>query len=151
MRKKKNNKGSGSGSDSNDLNKNITGILRKKPGTAFNYKQIAEKLGVDDANTRNKIIRKLSQLAAKKEIEEVEKGKFKLGGNLEYYTGILDMTTKGFGYVVVDELEEDVFIPQNALNKAFDGDEVEIYIYNKRRKRKSEGEVVNIIKRKGHL
>lgn len=148
MRKKKNNKGSGSGSDSNDLTTSITGILRKKPGTAFNYKQIAEKLGVDDANTRNKIIRKLSQLAAKKEIEEVEKGKFKLGGNLEYYTGILDMTTKGFGYVVVDELEEDVFIPQNALNKAFDGDEVEIYIYNKRRKRKSEGEVVNIIKRK---
>jgi ribonuclease R len=58
------------------------------------------------------------------------------------------MTTKGFGYVVVEELEEDVFIPSNALNKAFDGDEVEIYIYNKRRKRKSEGEVVNIIKRK---
>ena len=148
MRKKKNNKGSGSGSDSNDLTKSITGILRKKPDTAFNYKQIAEKLGVSDANTRNKIIRKLSQLAAKKEIEEVERGKFKLLGNLEYYTGILDMTTKGFGYVVVEELEDDVFIPANALNKAFDGDEVEIYIYNKRRKRKSEGEVVNIIKRK---
>lgn len=146
MRKKKSNKGSDS--DSNDLTKSITAILRKKPDTAFNYKDIAEKLGVDDANNRNKIIRKLSQLAAKKEIEEVERGKFKLAGNLEYYTGVLDMTTKGFGYVVVDELEEDVFIPANALNKAFDGDEVEIYIYNKRRKRKSEGEVVNIIKRK---
>lgn len=146
MRKKKSNKGSGS--DSNDLTKGITGILRKKPDTAFNYKEIAEKLGVSDANTRNKIIRKLSQLAAKKEIEEVERGKFKLVANLEYYTGTLDMTTKGFGYVVVEELEDDVFIPANALNKAFDGDEVEIYIYNKRRKRKSEGEVVNIIKRK---
>ena len=148
MRKKKNSKGSGSGKDTNDLTKSITAILRTKPDTAFNYKQIAEKLGVDDANTRNKIIRKLSQLAAKKEIEEVERGKFKLAGSIEYYTGILDMTTKGFGYVVVEELDDDVFIPQNALNKAFDGDEVEIYIYNKRRKRKSEGEVVNIIKRK---
>src|SRR5690606_1312484 len=106
MRKKKNSKGSDS--DSNDLTKSITAILRKKPDTAFNYKQIAEKLGVSDANTRNKIIRKLSQLAARKEIEEIERGKFKLVANFEYYTGVLDMTTKGFGYVVVEELEEDV-------------------------------------------
>src|SRR5690606_29540732 len=119
-------------------------ILRKAPDATFNYKQIAEKLGVDDANTRNKIIRKLSQLAAKKQIEEAERGKFKIIGNFEYFTGTLDMTTKGFGYVVVEELEEDVFIPVNALNKALDGDEVEIYIYNRRKKRKSEGEVVRV-------
>ncbi|CAN5336972.1 ribonuclease R [soil metagenome] len=146
MRKRKNNKGSNQ--DTDDLSKTILNIFRKNPGTTFNYKQITEKLGVDDANTRNKIIRKLSQFAAKKQIEETEKGKFKIAGNMEYHTGILDMTTKGFGYVVVEELEDDVFIPTNALNKALDGDEVEIYIYNKRRTRKSEGEVVKIIKRK---
>lgn len=147
MSKRKNNKSSNS--DSNDLTKSIIGILRSAPETTFNYKQIAEKLGVSDANTRNKIIRKLAQLAAKKQIEEADRGKFKLvANNVEYYTGVLDMTTKGFGYVVSDELEEDVFIPVNALNKALDGDEVQIYIYNRRRKRKSEGEVVKIIKRK---
>lgn len=145
---KKRNKG-GSNSESNDLSKSILGIIRSSPDTAFNYKKIAEKIGVDDANTRNKIIRKLAQLAAKKQIEEVERGKFKWASkNQEYHTGVLDMTTKGFGYVVSEELEDDVFIPANALNKALDGDEVEIYIYNKRRKRKSEGEVVRIIKRK---
>ena len=133
--------------DLGNLSKTIMDILRKAPQSSFNYKQIAAKIGVDDPNSRNKIIRNLAQLAAKKQIEEEARGKFKIIANLEYYTGILDMTTKGFGYVVVEELEEDIFIPANALNKAFNGDEVEVYIYNKRRKKKSEGEVVRIIKR----
>lgn len=145
MKKKKTTKTSGK---QDNFTKSIIDILRKSPDTAFNYKQIAAKLNLDDPQSRNKIIKNLAQLAAKKQIEEAERGKFKIVANLEYYTGILDMTTKGFGYVVVDELEEDVFIPANALNKAFNGDEVEIYIYNKRRKRKSEGEVVRILNRK---
>ncbi|MCM4160070.1 ribonuclease R [Antarcticibacterium flavum] len=144
---KKNKNKSGAGAQGN-LSKSIKDILRKSPDATFNYKQIAAKLGVEDANTRNKIIRTLAQLAAKKEIEEAERGKFKIVANLDYYTGTLDMTTKGFGYVVVEELDDDVFIPANSLNKALDGDEVEIYIYNRRRKRKSEGEVVRIINRK---
>ncbi len=146
MSKKKKNK-SGSAGQGN-LSKSIKDILRKSPEATFNYKQIAAKLGVEDANTRNKIIRTLAQLAAKKEIEEADRGKFKIVANADYYTGTLDMTTKGFGYVVVEELDDDVFIPANSLNKALDGDEVEIYIYNRRRKRKSEGEVVRIINRK---
>jgi len=130
------------------LAKSIIDIFRKSPGTTFNYKQIAAKLNLDDASSRNKIIKNLAQLAAKKQIEEQERGKFKITGNMEYYQGKLDMTTKGFGYVVVDGMEEDIFIPANSLNKAFNGDEVEVYVYNKRRKRKSEGEIVRIINRK---
>lgn len=145
MKKKKTKNTSGK---QDNFTKNIIDILRKSPDTTFNYKQIASKLGVDDPGSRNKIIKNLAQLASKKQIEEADRGKFKIVANLEYYTGVLDMTTKGFGYVVVEELEDDVFIPANALNKAFNGDEVEIYIYNKRKKRKSEGEVVRILNRK---
>lgn len=132
-----------------NLSKSILDILRKDSNKSFNYKQIASKLGVDDASSRNQIIKKLAQLAAKKEIEEVEKGKFKSIQNLNYYTGILDMTAKGSGYVVVDELNEDVYIPEKSINKAFHGDEVEIYIYNRRKRSKnSEGEITKIITRK---
>lgn len=145
--KKKKSKTHTSGKQEN-FTKNIIDVLRKSPESNFNYKQIAAKFGVDDPGSRNKIIRTLAQLAAKKQVEEVERGKFRIVNNLEYYTGIIDMTTKGFGYVVVEELEDDIFIPENALNKALDGDEVQVYIYNKRRKRKSEGEVVKIINRK---
>jgi ribonuclease R/exosome complex exonuclease DIS3/RRP44 len=131
-----------------NFSKSILNILRKSPESTFNYKQIAAKLGVDDPSSRNKIIRSLSQLAAKKKIVEESQGKFKIAINNDYYTGTLDMTTKGSGYVIVEEMEQDVFIPQNNLNKALDGDEVEIYIYKHRKNAKSEGEVVRIINRK---
>ena len=131
-----------------NVTNSILSILRKDTGQSFNYKQIAAKLGVDDPTNRNKIIRTLSQLAAKKKIEEVERGKFRLKPGVDYYTGILDMTTKGSGYVIVEELDDDVFIPQKNLNKAFNGDEVEIYIYRRRRNQKSEGEVTKVITRK---
>ncbi|SDR86111.1 RNAse R [Gillisia sp. Hel1_33_143] len=145
---KKNNRKKEGSKNQGSMSKSIIDILRKSPDATFNYKQIAAKLGVDDPSSRNKIIRSLAQLAAKKQIQEEDRGKFKIVANLDYYKGVLDMTTKGFGYVVVEELEDDVFIPANSLNKALNGDEVEIYIYNKRRNKKSEGEIVKILKRK---
>ena len=144
---KKKSKGKKKASLENVTN-SILSILRKETGQTFNYKQIAAKLGVDDPTNRNKIIRTLSQLAAKKKIEEVERGKFRLKPGVDYYTGILDMTAKGSGYVVVEELNDDVFIPEKNINKAFHGDEVEVYVYRRRRNQKSEGEVTKIITRK---
>ena len=144
MNKKKKNKSKPNG----NLSKSILDILRKNPGKTFNYKQIASKLEVNDATSRNQIIKKLAQLAAKKQIEEADRGKFKIDSKRDYYTGILDVTSKGYGYVLVDELADDVFIPNKDLNTAFNGDTVEIYIYNRRRKKRAEGEVVNIVKRK---
>ena len=131
-----------------NITQQVLGILRKEAGKDFNYKQIAAKMGVDDPTNRNKIIRTLSQLAAKKKIEEVDRGRYRLNAGVDYYRGILDMTAKGSGYVVVEELDEDVFIPSNNINKAFDGDEVEIYIYKRRRNKKSEGEITKILQRK---
>ena len=131
-----------------NLTRSITDILRKNSGKTYNYKQIASILGVNDASSRNQIIKKLAQLAAKKQIQELERGKFTIEGSQNYYTGTLDLTTKGYGYVVIEELADDVFIANKDLHAAFDGDTVEIYIYNRRRKKRSEGEITNIVKRK---
>ncbi|TXK78551.1 ribonuclease R [Mesonia sp. K4-1] len=131
----------------NNLSKSILTILRKNSSQVFNYKQIAAKLDVDDANSRNQIIKALAELAIKKQISEVDRGKFQINGSTDYFEGKLDMTTRKDGYVIVDELEEDVYIPHKSLNKALDGDIVKIYVYRRRRNRKNEGEVVEIIKR----
>ncbi|MDX1542981.1 MAG: RNB domain-containing ribonuclease, partial [Christiangramia sp.] len=131
-----------------NLSRSIIDILRKNPGKTYNYKQIASVLGVNDASSRNQIIKKLAQLAAKKQIEEVDRGKFKIESSRNYYTGVLDLTTKGYGYVMVEELADDIFIANKDLNAAFDGDTVEIYVYNRRRRKRSEGEITKILKRK---
>lgn len=140
-KKKKFNKGI------SNLTNTILSILKKDRKQSFNYKQIAAKLGVNDASSRNQIIKKLHQLLANKEIEEVERGKFKVVINTEYHSGTLDLSSKGTGYIICEDFDEDVFITSNNINKALDGDEVEFYVYKRRKKGKFEGEITNIIKR----
>ena len=143
-KKRKRNSSGGIG----NLAQTILSILKKERNKTFNYKQIAAKLGVNDASSRNQIIKKLAQLKAKQEIEEVERGKFKAVITTQYYSGILDITAKGSGYIICDDFEDDVYVASNNVNKALDGDEVEFYLYKRRKRGKLEGEITNIIKRK---
>ena len=117
---------------------------RKK---TFNHKQIAAKLKVNDASSRNQIIKNLHKLAAQKEIEEVERGKFQLISSTEYFIGKVDMAARGNAYIISDAFEDDVFIASNNMHKALHGDTVELYIYNRKKNGRQEGEVTQIIER----
>ncbi|MCC1483439.1 ribonuclease R [Winogradskyella immobilis] len=125
----------------------ILSILKKERNQTFNYKQIAAKLGVNDASSRNQIIKTLHKLAAKQEIEDLGRGKYKAVVTAEYYTGIFDASNKGSGYIITDDFEDDIFIASNNVNKALNGDEVEFYLYRRKHRGKTEGEITNIIKR----
>ncbi|TNJ47081.1 ribonuclease R [Tamlana fucoidanivorans] len=140
-------KGKSRKSGISNLTNTILSILKKDRNQAFNYKQIAAKLGVNDASNRNQIIKTLAKLAAKQEIQQVERGKFKAVINTEYHTGKLDLAAKGNGYIICDDFDDDVFIASNNINKALHGDEVEFYVYKRRKRGKLEGEITNIIQR----
>lgn len=131
----------------NDFSGKIYKILAKEPNKAFNYKQIAAILELNDTQSRNEIIKELKFLASKENIQEIEKGKYTVVAKTDYVEGKIDMTSRKTAYFVSAELEEDVFIPTNNLNKALDKDKVKVYIYNRRKGRRPEGEVVEIIER----
>ncbi len=131
-----------------NLSERIIKILKEDHHKTFNYKQICAKLDVDDPSSRNQVIKNLQQLKAKQQVIEPERGKYQLVPNQNYHTGILDVSGKGGGYVMVDELEEDIYVPPHHLNKALHGDQVEVYIYRQRRSKKHEGEITKILARK---
>jgi ribonuclease R len=58
------------------------------------------------------------------------------------------MTGRKTAYFVCTDFEEDVFIPTNNLNHALDGDTVKVYVYNRRKGKRAEGEVIEVIERK---
>ncbi|WP_420571197.1 ribonuclease R [Kordia sp.] len=126
----------------------ILQIFKKSSNKVYNYKQIASKLSITDTSGRNQIIKTLKKLKAKQKIEEIDRGKYRVVGSTEYYTGIVDITSRGQGYVICDDFEEDIFVPNNKLNRALDGDEVEVYVYKRRKNNRPEGEITNIVKRK---
>jgi VacB/RNase II family 3'-5' exoribonuclease len=133
--------------EKNRITKGIFTVLENDPSKDFNYKQIAAKLGINDASGRNLLIKKLIQLKESKRILEVERGRYKALANRNYLTGIIDINSRGNAYVITDDLDEDVFIPNSKFNKALHKDEVEIYVYPRRKGKRPEGEVTRIIKR----
>lgn len=126
----------------------ILKILSKNANKPFNYKQICAVLELNDTKSRNEIIKDLKILAAQKVIIESEPGKYLVKAvSQDYYEGKIDMTSRRTAYFICEELEEDVFIPTNNLNHALDKDKVRVYVYNRRKGRKPEGEVIEIIER----
>ena len=127
----------------------ILKILSQNANKSFNYKQIAAVLELDDTKSRNEIIKDLKILAAQKVIIESEPGKYLVKAiSRDYYEGTIDMTSRRTAYFISPDLEEDVFIPTINLNHALDKDTVKVYVYNRRKGKKPEGEVIEIIERK---
>ncbi len=133
----------------NEITKGIFTVLENGEGKSFNYKQIAAKLNITEGNGRNELIKKLVELKEKKRILEEGTGQYKaIPSTKTYHTGRVDITGRGNAYIIVEGLDDDVFIPFNKLKKAFHGDTVDVYIYPRRRGRKLEGEITKVIERK---
>jgi len=132
----------------NEITRGIFQVLEKEPNKSFNYKQIASKLEINDTEGRNILIKRLGQLKAKERIREAERGKFKSLNNKILHQGKIEVTARGNAYVIVEGLNDDIFISYNKINRAFDGDIVEVLIKPKRNSNKLEGEVVSILDRK---
>src|SRR5690606_37116920 len=133
----------------NELTKGIFTVLENDRDKDYNYKQIASKLGLNDTKGRNELIKRLGKLKQEKRIVEVETGRYKAIVKRNYYEGVLDLTSSGNGYVVIENMDDDVFVPSGSINRAFDGDLVEVYIFPRRKHGKNpEGEITKILERK---
>ena len=135
-------------SSTSNLTQSILTALRKQNSKPLNYKQIASLLGVRDSSSRNLIIKKIKKLQSEEKIEEVSRGKYIIKASKNYYTGIADVTARGQAYIVIEELEEDIFVNQKNINHALHGDIVEVYIFKRNRGGKPEGEITKILERK---
>src|SRR5690606_37347354 len=86
----------------NELTKGIFTVLENDRDKDYNYKQIASKLGLNDTKGRNELIKRLGKLKQEKRIVEVETGRYKAIVKTNYYEGVLDLTSSGNGYVVIE-------------------------------------------------
>jgi len=130
-----------------DLTRKVLKVFSQNPTKIVNYKQVAAKINLTDANGKNQVIKKLEELKGKGKIEEVDRGKYILVENKNYHVGTLDLTSTGNAYFICDDFENDVFIPSININRGLDKDTVKVYVYDKRRSSKKEGDVVEIIER----
>lgn len=133
----------------NEITKGIFTVLEAEPNKSFNYKQIASKLGITNTKDRNDLIQRLGQLKAKNRIVEGERGKYKKKpSNKVLVVGKVDLASNGNAYIIVENVDEDIFVPNSFLNKALHGDTVEVQLRNKRNGRRPEGAITKVLERK---
>lgn len=123
----------------------ILQILRENPTRLMNHKQIGAKLGIEKAN-RN-IIQLLEELKKEERIGEADPGRYHYIHQINTVEGRVDMNHRGSAYIVVDDMEDDVFVSSSDLNKALHGDRVAVSLYAKKKNKKPEGFITEILER----
>ncbi len=133
----------------NSLERRVTQYFRDNTGKQYNYKEVSGAFNIKDTKTRDEIIKILNRLTTEKILSSPSKGKYTLvKASKDYYQGTLDVTSTGRGFVICEDLEHDIMIPKNNINRAFQGDLVEVYVYKRKQKSGAfEGEIVSILER----
>lgn len=139
----------------NPLEKSILKEFANSPFSSFNYKQIANRLGIKDKGGRMQVLNLMVSMFEHKILVESKRGKFQISpkyiqsasGKKTKTTGHVEMMSTGKAYVVNDEGGEDIFIAPNNTKDALHGDKVKVFIFPKRKGRKLEGQIVEIVKR----
>ena len=140
-------------------------IFNRHPNKTFNHKQLSKlikPLAIDfikkqipnyafldeiHDELRDGIIAMLTELHAKGDLIETERGKFKLKPQHAYMEGFIDIKASGVAYLLSENDEDDIEIAPRNVKNALNGDRVKIYLYARHKHQRMEGEVVEVIKR----
>ena len=109
------------------------------------FKELAMLLNVP-REKRDELREVLDSLEADGRIYLSKRGKY-CRGEAKRLTGVFRANARGFGFVVTEDEEADVFIGEEDINGAFDGDQVEFVLTREARGRSREGKIVRIISR----
>ncbi len=130
------------------LKSELLKVFYQSPNKSFNYKQLAKAINLKREENYGVINVALAELEQSEKLVETGRGKFKLKIIKEtFIEGIIDITTSGSGYVVVNDMDQDVFIHKKHLKNVVNGDKVSISLFSKFKKDKPEGELIEVIER----
>ena len=133
----------------------ILKVFAVNPFETLNYKQVASRLGTNDRASMQMILNNILQLAEDSILIEEMKGKYRLDARYindqilpsNYIIGTVDMKQTSKAYVIPDNGTEDIFISPNNTNHALNKDKVKVYLFPRRKGRKQEGQITEIISR----
>ena len=125
--------------------KMLEGVMNDKSYVPMKAKELAMLLGIPKSQ-RDELTQVLDYLVSEGRIGISKKGKY---GKPEVFSvnGIFCGHPKGFGFVTVEGMEQDVFIPEDRTGAALHGDRVQIVVESQDRVggRRAEGSVLKVL------
>src|SRR6185369_8051619 len=130
------------------VHKQVLRLLNDNPGRAYDFKQIAKKVGAKNKASNSAIFDALGKLESDGKIKHLPNGTFTSSFAGEELTGIVDHVNPRFAYVVTGiEGQKDIYIKTRDLLPAMHGDKVAVELFNKRGGENPEGKVTEVIQR----
>ena len=127
----------------------IINIL-KNSNKAIDIYEIQDLLNIKSIEDTTKLSEELRKLEDDVIIYRSNKNKYMMLEDSHLKKGIMRVNKKGFGFVEVDSLEDDIFISSDNMNGAIHDDIVLVEITSKMNLDRLEGRVLRIIERKNN-
>ena len=124
----------------------IINIL-KNANKAIDIYEISDLLGIKSVEDTTKLSEELKKLEDEVIIYRSNKNKYMMLEDSHLKKGIMRVNKKGFGFVEVGGLEDDIFVSSDNMNGAIHDDIVLVEITSKMNLDRLEGRVLRIIKR----
>ena len=125
------------------MNEKIIQLLTAKD--SLDVEEISSYLGIKTVDETKELMNSLNGLESDFTLYKSNKNKYMLFERCHLKKGILHVTKKGYGFLVDDMLDDDIYIDSVNMNGAIEGDTiiVEPVLY----KGKTEGRIVRIVSR----
>ena len=123
----------------------ITDFMSEREYTPMKFKELCSILNVPK-DERNDLKKVLDILIRDGKVSMDEQNRYKIGPE-NLLTGVYMGTQRGFGFVMLDNGEEDIFIAERNTNTACDKDTVKVKLLEEVTGKRREGIVVSIVER----
>jgi ribonuclease R len=134
------------GKKKSGINAILIRLFEKHPGVELTHQQICSMVEARDPMSRQVVFEGLNALASKNAIKRINHFTYSLNGGSNLVEGVIQLTQRGAGFVVVEGKEKDVFIAPQNIGQALNGDTVKVRVF-KSGPNRDEGAVVEIKER----
>ncbi|MGN0973984.1 MAG: ribonuclease R [Bacilli bacterium] len=121
--------------------------LLRNSDRALNIQEIYDSLGFSTVEDMKALMKCLKDMEKDLDIYHSKKDRYMSFEDGPLKKGILRANKKGYGFVDVEDQEDDIFIPIDNINGAIDGDTVLVEITSPKSDEKEEGRILKIVKR----
>ena len=126
---------------------NIINVL-KNCDRAIDIYELQDLLGVHTVDETTLLMEELHKLEEEVIIYHSNKDKYMMLENSHLCRGIMRVNKKGFGFVEVDTMDDDIYVSQDNMNGAIHDDVVLVEITSKMKLDRLEGRVLKVIERR---
>jgi ribonuclease R len=129
------------------LEDDIRNIFKENPKSELNYKQVAGFLDITDKVLRKLVYETLQDLSESGYLKQTQRGKFRKGKQNQLIEGVIEVSKRGKGFVITNQLDQDVMIPARYLDGVLHGDRVSVELKTSKRANRTEGRIVEVLDR----